>query len=132
MNWASKAKLGFGGYAIGKSLLLGSAALVKGKEKGRRKFVGQFARYKFWARSLTLAGAHGSKVTVLLDVHSLCPTNRLWCSRAPQAWLAVASRVEPQTGAELQQGPVEHSPRCSHSCRPEIWQWAFRKGASES
>lgn len=35
--------------------------------------LGKLPAADFWARSPMLAGAHGSKVTVLLDARSLCP-----------------------------------------------------------
>lgn len=80
-------------------MFLGSGALVKGK--GKRKLAGQVALSRFWARSPALAGAHGANVTVLLDERRSVPTNRIWCSGAPQAWLAVASVAEPGLGQSL-------------------------------
>lgn len=40
------------------------------------------------------------------------PAKRLWCSRSPQARLAVASRVEP--GAVLEQGASGAFPKGAH------------------
>lgn len=61
------------GYAVGQFVIGKRRFDERKKEKGRRKLAGQVARRRIWARSLALVGAHGAKVTVLLDARSRCP-----------------------------------------------------------